>query len=253
MIRLNLTALLFSNKNIELAYHAKRICRSLNINLINAVDFVDLTTKVFELKPQIVFFDLLTIKMDKEIIKLFASDGEYHIPNIVLIYENDKTMQEYSEFSFVGIKANELESVLEKEQKTFALNSCLYDQKQGNLYFIFGEINKHLFSMGFSPKHTGYAYLVEAIKIAVKKNGVVGSLNNEVYPFIAAKYGTTVSNVERNIRNAIVCAFDCYDRVKDKVQVCPLFSMFDDRPTNREFICMYIEYIMDMYYKKQNC
>lgn len=245
MIRLNLTALLYSNRNIELAYKAKRICRNVNINLINTMDFVDLTMKIMELKPQIVFFDFSTIKLEKQIMQLFVSKGDYYIPNIVLIYETLDSIKEYEEFNFSQITTDELEFMVEKEEKNFKMNATLFQQGKNKIQLLNSDINKELFSIGFSPKHTGYSYLVEAIKIVLKKDGVVGSLNNEVYPFIAAKYGTTVSNVERNIRNAIVCAYNCYEEPQNNVATQNLFFYFQTRPTNREFICMYIEQMIE--------
>ena len=106
---------------------------------------------------------------------------------------------------------------------------------------ITNEINKHLFEMGFSPKHTGYSYLVESIRILIKKNGIVGSLNNDIYPLVAAKYGTRITNVERNIRNAIVCAFNTCQQKEYSNNCENLFFMFNNRPTNLEFICLCVE------------
>ena len=121
MIRLNLTALLYSNRNIDLAYKAKKICRNVNINLINAIDFVDLTVKIVELKPQLVFFDLTTVKLEEEIMQLFVSKGEYYIPNIVLIYENKEQLKYYETFSFSAITLEELEGMLVKQEKNFKI------------------------------------------------------------------------------------------------------------------------------------
>jgi hypothetical protein len=244
MIRLNLTALLYSNKNIDLAYRAKKDCRGVKINLINAIDFVDLTTKILDLKPQIVFFDLSTIKLEKEIMQLFASKGKYFIPNIILIYNEKSDLAEYEEFDFCAVKASELEDLLIKEEKIFKLNAANVELETESIFLVVNQINTNLFAMGFSAKHTGYSYIVEALKIVIKRQGIVGSLNNEVYPLIAAKYGTTVSNVERNIRNAIVCAFNCYDLKNSFTKGLNLFEFFNNRPTNREFICMYVEQVL---------
>jgi two-component system response regulator (stage 0 sporulation protein A) len=251
MIRLNLTALLYSNRNIDLAYKAKKICREVSINLINALDFVDLTLKIMELKPQIVFFDLSTIQLEKQIMELFISKGEYYIPNIVLIYETKEQLKEHEEFNFSTITLDELETLLQKEEKNFKLNAVLSQKEKNHRTSFSSKVNTHLFSMGFSPKHRGYSYLLEAIKIVMSKNGVIGSLNTEVYPLICAKFKTTVSNVERNIRNAISCAFDCYERLQKKQNGFNVFDYFNSRPTNREFICLYTEQMLDYFLKEQ--
>ncbi|MGD9901744.1 MAG: sporulation initiation factor Spo0A C-terminal domain-containing protein [Spirochaetales bacterium] len=241
MIRLNLTAILYSQKNIDLAYKVKKVCRDVKINVINAIDFVDLTVKIIEVKPQIVFFDLSTVQLEKQIMELFLTKGPYFIPNIILIYSDESQLQEYKDYNFMSVKLEGLEELLNSNEKVLKFNTAVADYKKESNINITDEINKHLFEMGFSPKHTGYAYLVEAIKILVKKNGIIGSLNNDIYPIIAAKFGTRITNVERNIRNAIVCAYNGFNDKKNIVDAEHLFKMFENRPTNREFICLCVE------------
>lgn len=185
------------------------------------------------------FFDLTTVKLEKQIVELFVTKGDYYIPNMILIYDNKESLKEYEGFNFCTVTADKLEELLLKEEKNFKINASKLENQTKHHNILLSEVNNQLLTMGFSPKHTGYSYLVEAIKIVLNKNCVVGSLNNEVYPLICAKYGTTVSNVERNIRNAIVCAFEYYQTYKLKKE-CNLFSFFSVRPTNREFICMYV-------------
>jgi len=253
IMRLNLTAILYSNKNIDLAYKSKKSCRKMQINLINSTDFVDLTIKIVELKPEIVMFDLTTTNLQKEIIRLFVSEVQYHVPNVILIYNNKEQLEQYAEFNLCSIKADELDMLLIKEEKNLKLRSINFEHNKKNMADISKIINNHLFSMGFSAKHTGYSYLTEVIKLAIKKNGHIGSLSNEVYPIIAAKYGTIVFNVERNIRNAINCAFTAYSIDNCSTVKCDnFFNYFKTRPTNREFICTYIERMQDYLNSEEN-
>ena len=183
--------------------------------------------------------------------KLFVSNGQYYIPNIILIYNKPEDLASYEEFDFTAIKVEELEKLLLKEEKNFKLNAVLFEHERKDMSDIINKINKDLFTMTFSPKHTGYSYIVEAIKIIIKKQGIVGSLNNEVYPLIAAKYGTTTSNVERNIRNAIVCAYNNCDNLNYEININNLFCSFKFRPTNKEFICMYLEHMTEEFNAKE--
>jgi hypothetical protein len=248
MVHLSLTALLYSQKNIDLAYKSKKICRELSINLINAGDFIDLTMKIIQLNPQIVFFDLSTVRLENQIMELFVAKGQYHIPNIVIIYEKPEDLIQYEKFKFFSVKPSKLDKFLFEHDKTFKLKAALVENERGSLIIIDNELNNHLFNIGFSPKHTGYNYLIEAVKILMKKAGSIGSLNNDVYPLIAAKFGTRVTNVERNIRNAIVCAFNNYNISTKKINC--IFSKFKTRPTNREFICLCLEEMRNDYIKK---
>lgn len=250
MIKLNLTALLYSDKNIDLAYKSKKICRDFKINLINVVDFVDLTLKTIQVKPQILFFDLTTVRLDKQIVKLFTTKGNYFIPNIILLYENEEDVKEYEEFGFDIAKHNCLKELLKVKEKTLKFNAVVNQYQQEVMANCCNDLNNCLMDMGFSPKHTGYAYLIESMKILYKKNGNLGSLCNDIYPLVAARFETRVINVERNIRNAIVCAWerDGIGEVKDSKS---LLNIFKVRPTNREFIYMCIEYLKNTQIKSK--
>ncbi len=246
MVRLNLTALLYSNKNIDLAYKSKKICRDYEINLINALDFVDLTIKILQIKPQIVFFDLSTVSLKKDIMELFVSRGLYFIPNIILLYNNEEQLKEYNDFEFVPVKVKDLEKFLLNNEKSLKFKAIVAKNEKASSYECVKSLNKILLDMDFTAKHTGYAYLIEAIKILLKKEGVARSLNNEVYPLIAAKYGTRIINVERNIRNAIMCAWENNITNPDKHSIHSFPNMFKRRPTNREFICLFVGHMLNL-------
>ncbi|MBQ0017305.1 MAG: hypothetical protein KBT30_01580, partial [Clostridiales bacterium] len=74
--------------------------------------------------------------------------------------------------------------------------------------------------------------------------GVISSLVGEQYPFIAVKFKTTACNIERNIRNAISCAYKkCHhlwnEVFNENILVC------EKKPTNREFICLCVDKILN--------
>lgn len=89
------------------------------------------------------------------------------------------------------------------------------------------------------PAHIkGYVYLREAIVVTVKNSEMMGSVTKLLYPYVAKKFKTTSSRVERAIRHAIEVAWDRGD-------VDVLSSYFGytiqssrGKPTNSEFIAM---------------
>lgn len=83
-----------------------------------------------------------------------------------------------------------------------------------------------LTDMGISPKLNGSAYLVESVLRARENGLLLRNLSKGLYVELAGRMDTTVSRVERSLRNAIGIA---YDRGS-------LSSRFSSRPTNKQFI-----------------
>ena len=87
------------------------------------------------------------------------------------------------------------------------------------------------------PAHIkGYQYLREAILLSLRSQTPVSFVTKEIYPTVARRFGTTVSRVERAIRNAIELTWDRGD-----VEVLTGYFGYTVRadrgkPTNREFI-----------------
>ncbi|MGI5899973.1 MAG: sporulation initiation factor Spo0A C-terminal domain-containing protein [Christensenellales bacterium] len=92
------------------------------------------------------------------------------------------------------------------------------------------------------PRHlAGYRYLHDSIAMAVADKDIVASLTTTAYPYIAEKYSSSRSRVERSIRFAIESAWN-RGRV-DKIEEMFGYTVRSDvgRPTNREFIAMAAE------------
>lgn len=89
------------------------------------------------------------------------------------------------------------------------------------------------------PAHIkGYQYLREAIIMVVNNIDVINQITKQLYPEIAAKYGTTPSRVERAIRHAIEVAWarGQTDTVENIFGYT--VSAAKGKPTNSEFIAM---------------
>lgn len=65
------------------------------------------------------------------------------------------------------------------------------------------EVSKLFHEMGIPAHFRGYAYLRDAIIIAVREVEVLGNITKNLYPRIAEKYRSTTSGVESAIRHTI--------------------------------------------------
>lgn len=64
------------------------------------------------------------------------------------------------------------------------------------------KIINYLFEKKVKPHNYGFKYLYEALDFCLKRGEVVG-VTKEVYPYVAKKFNTTSSKVERAIRHEV--------------------------------------------------
>lgn len=245
MIKFDLTAVLYSKRNYDAEYKIHKICQSFSINLVTVLDFVELTIKSISLKPKIIFCDCSTVNFSSSNIMAFMQKEEFKNTKIIFLGNLEQT-KAYKNFVNENISIAEITDL-----------PCIIDDLQSKLlYEEFTDVRKTeaesglsmaiyklLSSIGFSSKHTGYAFLRECIKNVVLNNGVVHSLITEQYPYVAVTFRTSITNVERNIRNAIECAWNsCGSEIWYKVFYSKSLQM-GKKPTNREFIYMCSEII----------
>ena len=100
------------------------------------------------------------------------------------------------------------------------------------------KISNIFISIGIPPHIKGYAYLREGIKMAVDKPDIINNVTKELYPNIAARFGTTPSKVERAIRHGIEVAWN-------RQRIDAINAVFgvrvyigSEKPTNSEFIAL---------------
>lgn len=87
------------------------------------------------------------------------------------------------------------------------------------------------------PSHIkGYQYIRDSIELMYNNSEHLGGITKEVYPYIAEKYNTTASRVERAIRHAIEVSWTRGDY--DLMEEIFGHSVDFDRakPTNSEFL-----------------
>ena len=98
------------------------------------------------------------------------------------------------------------------------------------------EISRLLHDLGMPSHIKGYQYIRDSIELMYNNPNVLGGITKEVYPFIADKYNTTPSRVERAIRHAIEVSWTRgdYDLMEEIFGHSVDFDR--DKPTNSEFL-----------------
>ena len=99
-------------------------------------------------------------------------------------------------------------------------------------------ISNMFMAIGIPPHITGYKYLREGIKMAVKDPQVINNVTKGLYPVIGEKFETTASKVERAIRHAIEVAWN-----RGRIEaINAIFGarvyIGTEKPTNSEFIAL---------------
>ena len=102
---------------------------------------------------------------------------------------------------------------------------------------LYKKITKYLHVIGVPLQVVGFLYLREAIRMCAMDNTLrAGSISKSVYPRIADTFNSSVSRVERSIRNVI----DVFDGERiDKINSLIGVNVFSlrEKPTNRMIIC----------------
>ena len=63
-------------------------------------------------------------------------------------------------------------------------------------------ITKALYQFGFSPIHSGFFYLRDAVRIAYFEQDAITLVTKLIYLPLAKEYDTTVDNIEKSIRKS---------------------------------------------------
>ena len=102
------------------------------------------------------------------------------------------------------------------------------------------QVGLFLTKVGMFPNLKGFAYLISAVKAVIEEPLIIHSITKRLYPKVADVFNTTAVSVERNIRNAIVVAYN-----KGKLYLVANayynvnFTKYE-KPTNGEFIAFLV-------------
>lgn len=68
--------------------------------------------------------------------------------------------------------------------------------------------------LGIKRTYKGYFFLIAALELAITDQKNLLYMSKSIFPVIAARYGTTYSCIERNIRTAINACWNSPNREK---------------------------------------
>jgi len=119
---------------------------------------------------------------------------EYNDPEYMSELVHDLT--EFAYFSgYKEAKSSQLNQPTKKPDlnKYTEISPKIIDAKISNL----------VFNMGVPSHIKGHKYLIDAVALAYENPSLISKEKKDLYPYIAKRYNTTASRVERAIRHAI--------------------------------------------------
>ncbi len=200
---IEMNAIFYSKQNIELAYTLKKACRNINSNVFNVRQFTELIYRLNDNSISILFLDYNSMEVAESVLDFILHYNFEREISIVLITDDEVPEIDFTKPNFYKISPKSIQKDLYEIQNKLKYTATLRRNIDSNIHQLSEEISDYLIVNGFSPRHKGFAFIKECVLFAVNKNGTLGSLSTEVYPFIATKYNTVVENIERNIRNAV--------------------------------------------------
>ena len=230
-----ISAFLYSNRNFELASSLRTFANNYDISLFYITDLKEFFIKDTALDYSVLFIDNFTVKVSRDLIDFITVKYQGSALNIVYLcdgYLDDEGVVDNDKVHKVNINVNFYSQLIELLPKF----------KENNLHKKIKPIHKewstiaydYLVSLKLAPKHIGFSYLKDAFIYCLAENGKIGNLNKGIYAYLSAKYGTTISNIERNIRLAIDWAWKTNRDISLE---------FDTKPSNKEFIAVSVNKI----------
>ena len=202
----------------------------------------DVLESVPLLKPDFLVMEVMLSGIDGFVVleKLKESMGE-NMPKVIFVTNLSHT-------GFVIKAMNEGASYfMVKPVKPEVLAERIFDLMQSSSQQVSTmKVNKQLdekisnifISIGIPAHIKGYQFLREAVKLAVEKPEIIGSITKQLYPTIAERFETSSSKVERGMRHAIEVAWN-----RGKIEnINSLFGLkiynSNEKPTNGELIAL---------------
>lgn len=202
----------------------------------------DVLESVPLLKPDFLVMEVMLSGIDGFVVleKLKESMGE-NMPKVIFVTNLSHT-------GFVTKAMNEGASYfMVKPVKPEVLAERIFDLMQSSSQQVSTmKVNKQLdekisnifISIGIPAHIKGYQFLREAVKLAVEKPEIIGSITKQLYPTIAERFETSSSKVERGMRHAIEVAWN-----RGKIEnINSLFGLkiynSNEKQTNGELIAL---------------
>lgn len=222
------TIFLYSKNNYEFAYKLKKICKEKFFILKNINSFADLFLNQGCLVVPVLFVDTTGLDEYSEIKDMLIKLTPKYFKKLVLFFDKHTKIDVKDVFVVedeTDIK-NKVLNIL--NQIEF---ECLQIENLNPKELCVKKVSNYLTNKGFYLKHAGSQMIRDAIIYCHNNPSSVLNFSATVYNFLAIKYNTSLSNVERSIRRAI-------DFVNQNTKNTLI------RMTNKEFI---MQTVSDMY------
>ena len=105
------------------------------------------------------------------------------------------------------------------------------------------KVYRKLHQLAVPPHIQGYAFLAQAVQMVVLEPELLHALTTRLYPILAAKYHSTASRVERNMRHAVELAWNRCRTDEIEKTFGNTLDPEKDKPTNRQFIAILADHI----------
>ncbi|MCL1807675.1 MAG: sporulation transcription factor Spo0A [Oscillospiraceae bacterium] len=210
-----------------------------------ARDGVEACNMVEDLKPDVLLLEITLPRIDGiEVLKQLNRQHPLSRPRVLVLSSLATDSVSREAFSlgaqFVIAKPCEISSLIDRIH-TFGGDAALRPIVPASTPLsinLENRITDIIHEIGIPAHIKGYQYVREAIIFAVHNPAAIGSVTKVLYPYVAEKFGTTASRVERAIRHAIEVAWDRGDLDTLQSIFGYTVSNIKGKPTNSEFIAM---------------
>jgi len=197
--------ILFSNNNYKLGERVRECCQKLNIHITYCNTLKLIVNKIESRKNTIIFIDKYYRKYAKFIKELVSSGFSFIESNRLVFIDED--MSFYADIvdndKLFCIPETNLEVALYNTITTCEMLNYHSNISDASLRRVRENMSNMLIDLGFPYKLAGFRYIMHGMEQAIKNNFTLGSLNAEVYPYIAEQNSTTIVNIERGIRTSV--------------------------------------------------
>ena len=202
-MKIEIEGLFISKNDIDLGSIIREDARRYNCNIMYSNSGADIINFVMNKKYGIIFFGEDCYKY-YNILADFMEDS--HFANICMVFISNDISEDYvvNNNIYIISRSNINNAMNDVVSRALILYRNM-DNKL-NINVMSQYLTNYLTDLGFSQKYVGFQYIKEAVLTAIEKNKNISSYNSEVYPIVALKNGTQVSNIEKSIRLSIKSA-----------------------------------------------
>ena len=199
--------------------------------LENVNNFADLFFNYKGTVIPLLFVDGTSLNGNREIISMLEKLTPVYVKKLVLFFiDSDENLDKNKNIFTINKEDNlvkRVENILDMlNYESLQITKIVPEENW------IKSVSNYLTEKGFYLKHVGSQMIRDAIIYYYKNPASISSFSSTIYNYLATKYFTSVSNVERSINRSIKFAINNKNIIKDNV-------------TNKEFILYSVSEIFD--------